>query len=579
MNGMNRRIWGLIPLPIMLFAMRAEAWDSGYMEAVTASQPVAYFRLSETSGKFYTTGNAYTGTPTSVTLVRGPGPSTGGGSSTLLLNGLEWTNQGASFTNPLAPNSINASSYIMVTNSASLDVRTNSLTLEAWVNIPVAYTNHNQPGNILCKCGDNTTPTRTGYLLDTLTDTNTGVLYVRGQIRDSELPTGDAFFPTPSALLSTGVWHHVAAVFVRNPPGTPDTATLYLDGVVQGTTNSSVLKVGNVVSGSAQDIQSTKDLAIGCFSSSTPGFGVRGYVDEPAIYLRALSAAEISNHWAAAKPTPRPGLFVPVTNNLLVALQSGATVTNATGRVAYWLDSASAGGWQDFSQMTNAWQPAPTQATMPSSRPCEVLDFTAANTNCLEMGSSAASMDTNTWSWFIVFKPDFCGGGTARILMRSAYTYTANPTTTGASTLWGSYLDSAATFNPHTRTSAGGISTPYFTPRATNQWFVMAAVWNGTAGALNGNAATSIMSFLRSEQHVLYTVSVGTSTNNASANPTVHLLTRIGANSDYAGPFDGQMAEILIYNTALSAADVERVLTYLEGRYLIFRGGSVFKMR
>ncbi len=568
--------FGLVFTFIILAATFAEAADNGYRVAVTASQPVVYFRLNETIGNYYSLTGDYTGTPANTTPCTGPCAIS---SDNFLFTGLEVTNTGATFTaNPLGPSSTSAVSYITIPHAAALNPGTGSLTLEAWIKIPAAYANDTE-GNVMMKMGDTNFSYRTGYSLATICDTNTGMMYVFGQIRDGEATYANAAFKTPQAALSLNAWHYVAAVFSRNPPGTADTATLYVDGTPQGTTTGSVLKVGNVVSGATQDIQPLSSLGLGCamaYNASDYGFALRGYADELALYTKALSATEISNHWIAAATATRPAVTVPVTNGLLVALQGGSAATTSAGRVTCWFDSAPLGGWQDFRQLTNAYQAGLVQATMPDDRSHSVIEFNPVNTNHLELPSTAR-MDTNTWTWFVVFKPN-TAGSSARILLRSAYT---NGAGIGSGTLWGSFIDAPSPeFRSHTRQSGSAIATPAFLPAISNQWFVMGAIWNGAASAINGRAATSIAAQLHDQHHIAYPLSAGVNTNSADANPSGHLLTRIGVNSgDYSGSFDGQIAEILIYNTPLSEADATAVMMYLEQKYLLRLSGTVFTMR
>jgi hypothetical protein len=118
-----------------------------------------------------------------------------------------------------------------------------------------------------------------------------------------------------------------------------------------------------------------------------------------------------------------------------------------------------------------------------------------------------------------------------------------------------------------------------FQPEISNQWFVNVGVWNGTTEERNGNKPTSVMGQLWDQNGVSYPVSSSQSTNNAGASPTGHTRTRIGWGPDGVGPFDGQMAEILIYRTALSSEEITAVVEYLEWKYLRSRRGTVIYLR
>lgn len=273
-----------------------------YMQAVTSSQPVAYFRLNEASGSYYSSVGAFTGTPTSITRVAGPSFTNAGRYGTLQFPGLESTNRAAQFANLFAPTVTVAYSYVTVPHSVALNPGTNSLTLEAWLNLTSPYTNGGE-GEVLMKIGDTNYTYRSGYALSTAYDPTTRTMRVFGQMRDGEYVYSNALFLTPRIVLSTGVWHHVAAVFARNPPNVADTATLYVDGQPRGASTGAWIKIGKVVSGGPQDIQGLGALGLGCAVpyNGTRGLGMSGGADEIALYKRALPADEIFGHWLAAR--------------------------------------------------------------------------------------------------------------------------------------------------------------------------------------------------------------------------------------------------------------------------------------
>ena len=97
--------------------------------------------------------------------------------------------------------------------------------------------------------------------------------------------------------LADAQWHHVAVVFDREA-GT-DTAYFYLDGSPVGS-ESSALIAGN----SASD---TDDLGIGASAEGGTLHPWKGNIDDPRIYDRVLSAAEIT---ALAASPPAPCTFV-----------------------------------------------------------------------------------------------------------------------------------------------------------------------------------------------------------------------------------------------------------------------------
>lgn len=114
-----------------------------------------------------------------------------------------------------------------------------------------------------------------------------------------------------AAILSTGVWHHVAVTL----SGT--TGTLYIDGAVAGSTNGMTLRpsiLGN-----------TTQNYLG--KSQWPDPNLIGTIDEFRIYNRALSGTEVSA--LASPPSAAPTGFAATPGNNQVSLSwnvsSGAT--------------------------------------------------------------------------------------------------------------------------------------------------------------------------------------------------------------------------------------------------------------
>jgi len=87
---------------------------------------------------------------------------------------------------------------------------------------------------------------------------------------------------TAPAVLSTGVWHHIAVVLGT---GTTYTGTLYIDKAVAGTNNAMTLRPSN--------LGSTPNNWIGRSQFAVDPF-FDGFIDDFRIYSRALSTAEIA---------------------------------------------------------------------------------------------------------------------------------------------------------------------------------------------------------------------------------------------------------------------------------------------
>ena len=88
-----------------------------------------------------------------------------------------------------------------------------------------------------------------------------------------------------SKVLPDGAWHHIVAV---RDYGTIE-IRLYVDGVQEGSVSATY---------SAGFDSTTAELNIGYLNNGVPAFHFNGSVDEVALYNRALSGAEISQHYS-----------------------------------------------------------------------------------------------------------------------------------------------------------------------------------------------------------------------------------------------------------------------------------------
>src|ERR1700683_626004 len=243
---------------------------------VLPSGTVAYYPLDTAAGTqaYDMSANANDGT-----LTGGPGWITGQIGDALSFNG--------------------ASQYVTIPSSSSLN-QTGDLTIEAWVNL-TNYTNTNELVAKTVGSGS----TNTTY--DLRTQASTGDLQFLGY--DSALRT-----VTSTVAVGTGGWHQVAVT------KTGGTATLYIDGVVEGqgsvgatSSNSSDVKLG-----ARDDLNSSNFL--------------KGDLDEVRIYGRALSSAEIAGDYTAGQsglefaqtmPNVTPGASVTYDTDCVVRTDAG----------------------------------------------------------------------------------------------------------------------------------------------------------------------------------------------------------------------------------------------------------------
>lgn len=263
---------------------------------------------------------------------------------------------------------------------------------------------------------------------------------------------------------------------------------------------------------------------------------------------------------------------VPVTNDLLISLEGSSANTNSTNTVAIWSDNSLFGGWQDFNQPVAARRPTLIITNMPNGKIMPVLEFNASQLNYLELGETA-ELATNTLTWFVVFKADLDGDNATRSILCSAGSMDTASGPVVRNYYWGTFIDGdGSDFRVFANDAGQTMIQPSYTPTVSNQWFVMSGTWNGTPESCNGNNAETLTLRLLAEDRVNNTEIVETNVNSVA---TGHIMTRIARLSnidDTSRLFDGQIAEVLIYNTALSPADAETVTEYLNLKYFKLRG-------
>lgn len=230
----------LVGSPIAIATSRG-----AYADAVIAAGPVAYWRLGETSG---TTA----------------ADSSGNGRAGTYIGGVTLGQAGALSDGNKAASFDGVDDVVDVTNAA---VRlAGELTVEAWINPAIVNT------------GSDSTIARCGIGSDLMWWL---ALRADGALQSGHYD-GAAFqiVATAGGVITTGQWRHV--VVTRAADG--KTYKFYVDGAL---VSSSATTTTPVAAG-AQTTQIGK--------SATQQFN--GALDEVAIYARALTAAEIADHYA-----------------------------------------------------------------------------------------------------------------------------------------------------------------------------------------------------------------------------------------------------------------------------------------
>lgn len=260
---------------------------AAYVDTVQADSPVSYWRLNETTGSSATdaagghtaTYEDFQGDADSSLGAAGPRPSD--------FAGFEANNYSPHFD----PTD---GTQVSVNTSASHDLRiTGDLTMEAWINLDaVSAGNAGILGHYLGSGN------KRCYVLGV---NNSGQLNIAIS-DDGSYQSTNAF--ADDTALDTGVWYHVAGVFDADG-GTDAGGALHL--YVNG---NSVASKGTGVSTSIYGGGSLPDFLIGEQYADHTSTRFDGFIDEVAVYDKALTDTQILNHYIAAIPEPASAMLL-----------------------------------------------------------------------------------------------------------------------------------------------------------------------------------------------------------------------------------------------------------------------------
>lgn len=166
--------------------------------------------------------------------------------------------------------SLSGSNYVEVPKYTALDIGTGNFTVDAWIRQATSGF------GIIADDRVETTTSARGWSFFV---SNAGTLSL--QIADGAWST----FLT-NAVITPGVWHHVAATVVR---GSTTGLNFYVDGVLVETRNPTA-RTGSLTHGNP--------LRVGCRSSLATG-QFTGEIDEVEVFRRALQPLEIRRLWEA----------------------------------------------------------------------------------------------------------------------------------------------------------------------------------------------------------------------------------------------------------------------------------------
>lgn len=285
---MSKTVVGLIVL--LSFGLFATAASANYMTAVTADNPVAYWRLGETTGTFDSSiSGAHPGTDyyfesQNNSLTRGEaGP--GGGS----FPGFGSGNVGISLANDATPTGL-----VEMVNNDGLQPGTGDFSFETWVYTDLDYDATDRTGYII----DKRDGSRNGYMMSVNPE---GKVYLKFS-RAYNVSGGDSIGVTSPDKLSLGGWHQLVGVLDRDSSESMNQVLLYIDGE---------LVVDSEGTGIYGDIiNPTASLVIGAQGNKTSA-GFNGSIDELSIYNFALSSSQVLSHYnAATVPEPASVLMM-----------------------------------------------------------------------------------------------------------------------------------------------------------------------------------------------------------------------------------------------------------------------------
>ncbi|MDZ7616949.1 MAG: LamG-like jellyroll fold domain-containing protein, partial [Patescibacteria group bacterium] len=256
-----------------------------YRDVVLADSPVAYWRLDETGSPFVSQVGAYSGSDVGHVVTTGIS-----GPQAAAYLGFESGNQGVGVAN--TPDNVVASNYISVNHAAALNPGAGNWSVEAWIYIPSTDRPTSGESWIVAKMGTTAgNYVRDGYALSF----NFGTLRPSLTVRDSDNTYADAVLGVSGPALATDTWYHLVATLERGT-GTSATVKMYVNSTAGSTVNSASSAVLD------KPLESVQPLAIG--SSSNGRYGFWGQIDEVAVYNRALTAAQVAAHFAAAEFDP-----------------------------------------------------------------------------------------------------------------------------------------------------------------------------------------------------------------------------------------------------------------------------------
>ena len=238
---------------------------------------------------------------------------------------------------------------------------------------------------------------------------------------------------------------------------------------------------------------------------------------------------------------------LPVTDGLVLQLDAGKGVADTLGktpdastRISRWVDQASLQG--SNAAMPPSFAVGPYYlASVPELNGRPALDFR----NDAQLQSGISVSETNV-SWFVVFRADFSASDV--VVGFSRQTGTLITPSSGGQVIARGWRSTGGSFN---------IDAPLNNLASRKQEFFIQSAWRANADV--------IAQRLTDRQKQVLTAS------NTLANAANTSVLNIGGEAPSGGPFSGQLsgqiAEILVYNRALTTTERTSVEDYLYNKY------------
>ncbi len=255
---------------------------------------------------------------------------------------------------------------------------------------------------------------------------------------------------------------------------------------------------------------------------------------------------------------------LPVTDNLICRLNGSDVAVDENGFITQWNDQS--GHNNSAVNMDPNSYPREPFLLQNALAGHNVIDMAKVVNgvddgyyNVLTIPSNPTDFDKTNFTWFIVYKPV---DNATRTILSTRYT---DPT---YDRLWGTYHDTRIISNARTNTGTS-VAELGKAGEGMNGWNLVAAVWDSTGAATIDDQYDDI------DQYINGVKSTGGQTLLTAQSVTGHIGTSIGSTfsvadgavAGFAGYFDGQIAEILIYNASLSAEQIHQVGSYLANKY------------